>query len=1277
MTIQTSSTTSPTHVWKFDVFLSFRGPDTRNGFTDHLYNELHRGGIKTFRDDRQLERGKTISPELERAIEQSRFLVVILSINYADSTWCLDELAKIVECASQSAGQTVLPVFYNVEPSHVRRQTESFEEHFARHERVFKDSTKKVERWRKAFTGIASIAGWEVNRPESQIIQGIVEKVSRELNGTSSSCVRQSKDFVGMDFHVKAVESDLGLQWDDVRAIGIWGMPGVGKTTLAEFLFERLCDQFKARSFISLGREAFRKHDLLDIQEKLYADLFESQVHMEYVTVGVNKLRNRLRNTKVLIILDGVDQFDQIEALVGKGGEELYDWFGLGSRVIITTRNVSLLKRYEAKIYEVHKLTFNESLLLFCRKAFKQDHFMDDFADLSYKFVDYADGIPLALEVLGGLLFGKNLKQWSDALCRLKHYPNQKIHRALKLSYDGLETPPEKKMFLDIACFFRGQDAERVKRISESCNYYPDIGIEVLIENSLVTIESGKLWMHDLLQEMGKEIARGGYPEEPWKHNRLCDHTDALRVISGSKGTEAVEGFFLIPPHQEKVHLTTDPFSKMDKVKLMKIRNVNFTGCIEYSLSNELRVLEWHGCPLKSMPSSFEPVDIVEIIMPRSRIEQLWKEIGRPLQKLVVIDLSNCEYLTKTPDLSKVPKLERLILKGCKKLSAVHPSIGDLHALTLLNLDGCECLTTLPNSIGLRSLKKFILSGCSTLKRFPEIGANMTQLSELHLDGTALKEVPASIKHLTALVLLNFRDCKNLLNLPDIICTLTSLQSLNLAGCLRMHELPENFGRLNCLKELDVSRTGIRQVLASSGTLLPQNLRQLCFGGCRDLPCYSMLSLFQRWLLPMESSIGLQLLPASLSGLCSLVKLDLSDCNLFEGAIPDDLGCCVPSLQHLDISGNNFVSIPETLSQLPQLKKLELNNCRKLKSLPKLSSSIRHVYARDCSGLRGTYPSQSPFWTRTATGLNMLDFGRHQKSNIPTVDLGRAPRKLLYQKFHEDAMYEGRSFQLEFPDKKSIPTAWLSRPCTGSSIKVPLLPNLNWNSGKFIGFAMYFECGPVLEDSSTSSNTSKEDSDFNCKYFCEFHTDEGPVEGPSIVNEIRHYQNRSAASYGHFLFEPGSWFKEKVLSEGLSFIQASITIDRPEVKVKSCGARLIYEEDVVELVGKLVHFQCNDDDPPDSISQHLKSSPLWGFPTSSLEPEEETTSLELTTFQIEPYNSTEIESQLERKEEALLEGWYPRDNPHGFVMSLRTPDWRGSYQSIGMELAIAVGKYVL
>ena len=82
--------------WKYDVFLSFRGVDTRNNFTDHLYAALQRNGILTFKDEEKLRKGNRISSELLKAINESRFAIVILSRNYASSTWCLDELAEII-----------------------------------------------------------------------------------------------------------------------------------------------------------------------------------------------------------------------------------------------------------------------------------------------------------------------------------------------------------------------------------------------------------------------------------------------------------------------------------------------------------------------------------------------------------------------------------------------------------------------------------------------------------------------------------------------------------------------------------------------------------------------------------------------------------------------------------------------------------------------------------------------------------------------------------------------------------------------------------------------------------------------------------------------------------------------------------------------------------------------------------------------------------------------------------------------------------------------------
>ncbi|KAL5843247.1 hypothetical protein ACOSQ4_009205 [Xanthoceras sorbifolium] len=156
-----SSSCSDNRRWKYDVFLSFRGEDTRNNFTDHLYTALDQKGIMTFRDDEKLERGKEISSELLEAIEISRFSIVILSKKYASSTWCLDELAKIVECMDTKK-QTVLPVFYKVDPSEVRKQRSDFKIAFDKHEQDFKDNLEKVQRWRSALTQVGNLSGWHL-----------------------------------------------------------------------------------------------------------------------------------------------------------------------------------------------------------------------------------------------------------------------------------------------------------------------------------------------------------------------------------------------------------------------------------------------------------------------------------------------------------------------------------------------------------------------------------------------------------------------------------------------------------------------------------------------------------------------------------------------------------------------------------------------------------------------------------------------------------------------------------------------------------------------------------------------------------------------------------------------------------------------------------------------------------------------------------------------------------------------------------------------------------
>ena len=160
-TMSPFSSSSSIHQWKYHIFLSFRGEDTRNNFTDHLYAALNQKGVYTIRDDEKLERGEPISLLLLKAIEDSLFAIVVLSKNYASSTWCLDELVKIMNC-KKNMGLIVLPIFYDVEPSVVREQTKTYTQAFVEHEKHFNKNLKKVHSWRAALTDVSNLSGWSL-----------------------------------------------------------------------------------------------------------------------------------------------------------------------------------------------------------------------------------------------------------------------------------------------------------------------------------------------------------------------------------------------------------------------------------------------------------------------------------------------------------------------------------------------------------------------------------------------------------------------------------------------------------------------------------------------------------------------------------------------------------------------------------------------------------------------------------------------------------------------------------------------------------------------------------------------------------------------------------------------------------------------------------------------------------------------------------------------------------------------------------------------------------
>ncbi|KAJ4716785.1 Disease resistance protein [Melia azedarach] len=703
--------------------------------------------------------------------------------------------------------------------------------------------------------------------------------------------------------------------------IGIWGMGGLGKTTIARAIYDLISSEFEGSSFLADVREICEKKGLISLQKKLLSELLKlTDRRLQNVYEGMNILGSRLRHKKVLLVIDDVVTVKQLKSLARK-----HDWFGPGSRIIITSRDEHLLTIHGVdEVYKLGELNVDEACRLFFMEAFKAHEPMKDFVRLSKRAVQYAAGLPLALRVLGSFLYGRTVEEWKSALQRLKRDSSNEILDILQISFDGLQEE-EKKIFLDIACFFKGEDIDYVTNILEDCDFDPIIGIRVLVEKSLISVNHNKLWMHDLLQEMGHQIVKRE-SKEPGKRSRLWEEADARHMFSENTGTEVIEGI-TFNCFGEVMHLSAAAFSKMTNLRLLKISNVQLPEGLDY-LSNELRLLEWHRYPLKSLPSNFQLEKTFEFDMYHSSIEQLWQGM-KHLNMLKVVRLTYCPNLIKTPDFTGVLNLEELILIGCAKLQEIHPSLLVHRKLAILTIKDCTSLKSLPRKIGVNSLKKLVLTGCSKLKNFPEIGSSMEYLSELFLDGTGITRLPLSIELLPALVLLSLKDCKSLEILPSTIGGLKCMKILNLSGCSKLKKFPEIMESMECLSELLLDGTAIKDLPSSLDFLL--GLVLLNLKDCKNLQSLST---------------------ATIHGLKRLKVLNLSGCSKLRKfpEIMERMEC----LSELSLDGSAIEELPLSIKLLSGLTLLNLSNCNNLVRLPSTINGLKSLKTLNLSGCSKT-----------------------------------------------------------------------------------------------------------------------------------------------------------------------------------------------------------------------------------------------------------------------------------------------------------------------------------
>ncbi|XP_048136625.1 disease resistance protein L6-like [Rhodamnia argentea] len=926
----------------YEVFLSFRGADTRHEFTDFLYHGMDDAGILVFRDSESLHVGKRIGDELLRAIENSKIYIPVFSKNYAWSHWCLRELAHMVECASKSNGnKEILPIFLDVEPDDVKLKTNLYSKALSKHQKKF---CTEVESWKKALIEVDKVKGWNWKRDEGQadLIKSVIGTVLDKLNAGNKKIV--TGNLVRVDDRVEALIKMLDVGSDSVQFLVIHGMGGIGKTTLAKCVFNRLSSYFRDCNFLSDVRESSQRHGMVYLQKQLLSEFLDSRSFVERihdVDEGINMIKRVLGSKKVLIVLDDVDGKEQLKSLAEKG-----DWFGMGSRIITTTRDQSVLriegeassecpveKFSKVTSYEVREMEFDDALKLFSKHAFRRDSPRDQFFSLSNEIVSTLGRLPLALEVTGSSLNNESKEFWEATLKKLKDAPPNEVQSKLMISYDKLDYK-QKQVFLDIACFFIEDDKTYPFYMWDACGYHPHITIKVLCLKSLIKIKDDEtFWMHDQVRDLGREIVRQENCEDPSERSRVWNPEETWSILKGKEGSTKIKALSL--GHREGI-LTGDEVANLQKLRFFHGESVSLAG----DFNRLFPSLTWLSCrdfSLEFEAKNFHPTNLAVLDLSCSDISEERIDWIRVASKLKVLNLSHCHRLTRTPDLSTLVSLERLILCCCGEIKELPNSIGKLQSLIELDLL-MTGISHLPDSIG--NLKQPTILGISSSRGITKLPSAIWQLDKLVLlDAGGCKnltgEIPEEIERLSCLRILDLSWTK-ISRLPTAVNRLSNLQELKLAGSYikRLPELPPS---LTCPTwELE----SFSPLPTSIGT--PSQLKTPTLGSpnVRFLP---QLPSSLRELKLVNVAIAQ---PLDFSNLVKLSTLEFRSCSM-----PEFSSIFVPELEKLYMWGCSFGRLDALFqSEMKRMTSLTLDKCDFLPEIldPSHMKNLQQVIPREC-----------------------------------------------------------------------------------------------------------------------------------------------------------------------------------------------------------------------------------------------------------------------------------------------------------------------------------------
>eukprot|EP00253_Pinus_taeda_P036398 PITA_36398 len=967
-----SSTSASTSYPHYDVFINHRGCDVKETIALDLYKRLSSCGLQVFLDKPKMEPGLNISFQINAAIQRASVHIAIFSPNYADSKWCLDELVNMV-----NSGATIIPIFYKVKPSVVRKTGTDRNEAYARalrkHEQKKDCASDIIQNWRHALHRVADISGFELQgQGEEDLLDKIVQSVFKNLPKTPlylakyptglQEKLQEFEEIVLSQFEERKGSKVMGKE---AKVVGIIGAGGVGKTTLAKHFFNCKRSNYNESSILFDMREEIAINSLIYLQSKLIKDLRHTDVEIESHDQGIEKLKKLLSSCNALIVLDDVDHVDQLDAFL-----PIKHVLSTDSLILVTSRDKHVLISSgiaDSSIYPLVGLNRQQSRELFSLHAFHLPQPLPGFEDLVSRFLEGCDGLPLSLKVLGALVCGEVEAFWLDQLNQLDSYLPAEIEKRLRISYDSLSSQ-EQKIFLDIACFFVGEDRDAAIRI------WSFTGIRKLENRCLLEVDSeneNKIKMHDHLKRLGRSIAReASMPRRLW--HQTTNNIDYL-VDQSSRVVMEVHGIAMVRPPQfgnlvissemPRIKRWRDEvvggwrnlvrFRGIRSLQLVAIEDCYLERILRRTESAQLTWLRWYKCPYNVLPAwiMIDHLRVLEVA--GSRLNKLW-----PQESEAPFELR--ELNVRAP-LSEFPK-----------------SIGYLrHLEKIVVRYEALAITTLPDEIGnLRSLKHLEIRGCSRLKSLPDSLERLTNLEHIDLfDASSLLILPISFGTLTRLKHLALRGCRNLSIFHKTLGNITTLEYLDLRGCIKVTELPPQLAHQRSLEKLylyemnfkalpfGIGRLGNLKVLklgSDSLEVLPPSV-----GGLKSLKNLRICTSPELIRLPDAFGLltqltelklfncGIQYLPRDILKMNNLEILEIDQCPVRElpfQTMKEEVGGLILLKQlHLLRSDISTVSFP--VSVCPNLRHLTMDSCKNLVEVGDLPTTLKSLFLLHCNEL--------------------------------------------------------------------------------------------------------------------------------------------------------------------------------------------------------------------------------------------------------------------------------------------------------------------------------------